>query len=231
MTTPEQFIEWVKQILNIRKTPAVEKAAGILGVTRLTIFRWLNGTMPPSKTASLLMDRIIRDNTDWLPERAAAFARRAHEGQTRKFTGAPYYTHVERVAALVRERTDRTELIAAAYLHDTMEDCGVTYETLAQHFGHAVANIVHALTNDNARKKQQGKVRYMIDKLTAMNPDALLVKLCDILNNISETHSANQARNYILIMDGLLSKPPLVWNHTHADLVAQILAAYRQNWS
>ena len=71
----------------------------------------------------------------------------------------------------------------------------------------------------------------MIDKLTAMNPDALLVKLCDILNNISETHSANQARNYILIMDGLLSKPPLAWNHTHADLVAQILAAYRQNWS
>ena len=83
MTTPEQFIDWVKQTLNIRKTPAVEKAAGLLGVTRLTIFRWLNGTMPPSKTSSLLMERIIRDNTDWLPQRAAAFARQAHEGQTR----------------------------------------------------------------------------------------------------------------------------------------------------
>ena len=54
-----------------------------------------DGNLP----ASLLMERIIRDNTDWLPERAAAFARQAHEGQTRKFTGAPYYTHVERVAA------------------------------------------------------------------------------------------------------------------------------------
>lgn len=157
MATPEQFIDWVKQTLNIRKTPAVEKAAGILGVTRLTIFRWLNGTMPPSKTAFLLMDRIIRGNTDWLPERAAAFARQAHEGQTRKFTGAPYYTHVERVAALVASRTDRPELIAAAYLHDTIEDCSVTYETLAQHFGHAVANIVHSLTNDNARKSNREK--------------------------------------------------------------------------
>lgn len=49
MTTPEQFIDWVKQTLNIRKTPAVEKAAGLLGVTRLTIFRWLNGTMPPQQ--------------------------------------------------------------------------------------------------------------------------------------------------------------------------------------
>lgn len=112
-----------------------------------------------------------------------------------------------------------------------MEDCGVTYETLAQHFGHAVANIVHTLTNDDARKKQQGKVRYMIEKLTAMNPDALLVKLCDILNNISETRSANQARNYILIMDGLLSNPPPAWNKTHADIAAQILASYRKNWS
>lgn len=88
---------------------------------------------------------------------SATFARKAHEGQTRKFTGAPYYTHVERVAALVRKRTDRPELIAAAYLHDTMEDCGVTYETLAQHFGHAVANIVHALTNDDARKSNREK--------------------------------------------------------------------------
>lgn len=186
-----------------------------------------DGNLP----TSLFMERIVRDNTDWLPERAAAFARQAHEGQTRKFTGAPYYTHVERVAALVRERTDAPELIAAAYLHDTMEDCGVTYETLARHFGHAVANIVHALTNDDARKKQQGKVRYMIDKLTAMNPDALLVKLCDILGNISETQSANQARNYILIIDGLLSNPPPAWNKTHADLAAQILASYRKNWA
>lgn len=71
----------------------------------------------------------------------------------------------------------------------------------------------------------------MIDKLTAMNPDALLVKLCDILNNISETQSSNQARNYILIMDGLLSKPPLAWNKTHANLVEQVLMVYRQNWS
>lgn len=54
-----------------------------------------------------------------------------------------------------------------------------------------------------------------------MNPDALLVKLCDILNNISETQSANQARNYILIMDGLLSNPPPAWNKTHADIAAQ----------
>lgn len=231
MTTPEQFIHWVKQTLNIRKTPAVEKAVGVLGVTRLTIFRWLGGVMPPSKTASLLMERIIRDNTDWLPERAATYAQKAHEGQTRKFTGAPYYTHVERVAALVAARTDRPELIAAAYLHDTMEDCGVTYETLAQHFGHPVANIVHALTNDDTRKKQLGKVRYMIDKLTAMNPDALLVKLCDILNNITETQSRHQADNYIVILDGILSNPPPVWNKTHADLADQILAAYRKNWT
>lgn len=162
---------------------------------------------------------------------AAVFARKAHEGQTRKFTGVPYYTHVEQVAALVAARTDRPELIAAAYLHDTMEDCGVAYETLAQLFGHSVADIVHALTNDDVRKKQLGKVRYMIDKLTAMNSDALLVKLCDILNNITETQSANQARNYTLIIDGLLSNPPSVWNKTHAVLAAQILAAYRENWN
>lgn len=51
-----------------------------------------------------------------------------------------------------------------------MADCGVIYETLVQHFGHAVAN-------NDVRKKQQGKVRYMTGKFAAMNPDAVRVFL------------------------------------------------------
>ena len=166
-----------------------------------------------------------------LPELASAFARKAHEGQTRKYTGDPYYSHVERVAALVAEHADRQELIAAAFLHDTIEDCGVSYEEIAQQFGYDVADIVQALTNDEERKNKMGKVSYMIDKLTNMNPDALLVKLCDTLNNMTETQSAHQAHQYFLIVEGVLKNPPLGWNKLHEKLASKIQDVYRVKWA
>ena len=62
---------------------------------------------------------------------AMAFAARAHEGQFRKGTRRPYIVHPREVAEIVSTMTDDEEIISAALLHDTIEDCaGVTREML-----------------------------------------------------------------------------------------------------
>ncbi len=159
------------------------------------------------------------------------FARAAHANQTRKYSGEPYFTHVERVAKLVAEHGGTPDQIAAAYLHDTLEDCEtVTYQQLADEFGSHVADLVLTLTNDEKKKEAVGKVPYMIAKLSVMSPEALLIKLCDTLNNITETPSPSQANNYRIIITALTSVPHPNWTPTHHLLAAKILTTYHTNF-
>lgn len=80
-------------------------------------------------------------------EHAKIFGRKAHEGQTRKYTGDPYWTHTEKVGKLVAEKTDDIEVIIAGYLHDVIEDTDVTYGDIVKVFGHRVAFLVQECTN------------------------------------------------------------------------------------
>src|SRR5688572_28437114 len=84
-----------------------------------------------------------------LVEKARQFATAAHRGvgQTRKYTGEPYDEHLRRVAPLVECLTDDPELIAAAWLHDVVEDTPVTLEEVEREFGHGVRELVGALTD------------------------------------------------------------------------------------
>lgn len=71
--------------------------------------------------------------TDKLQVRAARFARDAHKGQSRKYTGRPYIVHPMNVAVLVKNHytgPHYDEAIAAAWLHDVVEDCGVKLRTI-----------------------------------------------------------------------------------------------------
>ncbi len=165
-----------------------------------------------------------------LIQKAALFAKNAHAGQSRKFTHEPYFHHVESVAALVAEHGGTQEQIAAAYLHDTMEDCGITHATLSAEFGTDVADLVQYLTNNEELLETLGKVTYMIKKLAALPPDALLIKLCDTLNNITETRSEHQADNYRRIIEGLiLRKHPEKLPFPHSELAHKILSIYQAN--
>ena len=66
---------------------------------------------------------------------AAEFAEKAHRGAVRKGSDIPYITHPLETAVITSMMSDDDELIAAALLHDTMEDAGVSYEELKKHFG------------------------------------------------------------------------------------------------
>jgi len=113
-----------------------------------------------------------------LVDRAAAIARRAHQGQVDK-AGQPYIGHPSRVAGLVRERLDGDEFaVAAAWLHDTLEDTPVTEHDLAcQGFPPAVTRAVEAVTKRDD-EPDTGYVRRI-----AANRRAIIVKRADLMDN------------------------------------------------
>jgi (p)ppGpp synthase/HD superfamily hydrolase len=140
--------------------------------------------------------------SDPLVEKASAFAIAAHEGihQTRS-TGEPYWTHPQSVAGIVSEYTSDPEVIAAAWLHDTVEDTPTTLETLKSEFGPRVASLVDDLTNvappDCPTREQ--KITLNREHSAKASPDAKTVKLADVLHNLSDADDCDKdwARKYI----------------------------------
>lgn len=120
---------------------------------------------------------------------AASFAARAHVGQLRKWTGAPYITHPARVAARTMLLPSCTEATAcAAWLHDTIEDCGMTWGDLEIRFGEDAANLVQWLTNPSKGSSAPRAERKRIDRehISAAPIEAQQIKLLDRIDNLSE---------------------------------------------
>lgn len=117
--------------------------------------------------------------------KAIEFGTDRHKTQTRLFSGAPYFTHLSRVASIVKQYTQDEEIIMAAYLHDTVEDTKTSYEEIEEQFGPRVAALVKELTNVDEQIQAMGKPQYHLQKMTTMSDDALLIKLADKLDNTS----------------------------------------------
>ncbi len=118
-------------------------------------------------------------------QNAAGFAARMHLGQTRKDGVTPYVSHPFRVAMTVRDVfgcADETAL-AAALLHDVIEDTPADYDEVADDFGHEVARIVAALTKDMRLPEPQREPAYD-DGLRAADWRAHLIKLADQYDNL-----------------------------------------------
>lgn len=118
---------------------------------------------------------------------AHEFASEAHKGQERKFTGEPYTKHLEETSQMLWEVTEgnaSTDMYVAAILHDVVEDTEVTLEEVGRHFGGYVMSLVGELTIDDRQKEIEGKKVYLSRKINEMSDPALLIKLCDRLNNV-----------------------------------------------
>lgn len=120
-----------------------------------------------------------------LIERAERFARVCHAGQCRKGVARePYTIHLEEVSSLVEAWGGSDEAIAAAWLHDTIEDCPPTnHEDLVLEFGDPIANFVAELTDDKSLAKPQRK-ELQIENAAKKTPEAALVKLADKTSNV-----------------------------------------------
>ena len=120
---------------------------------------------------------------------AVAFADRAHDGQLRR-SGEPYVTHALEVAALVVDVGASTAMVAAALLHDTVEDAGVTLTEIAETFGEDVASMVEGCAKVAAVHPSAADAFAEADRLRrlfvalAADPRVVVVKLCDRLHNL-----------------------------------------------
>jgi (p)ppGpp synthase/HD superfamily hydrolase len=118
--------------------------------------------------------------------RAADFAARRHVGQRRKgVAGEPYVNHLLEVAALLAEATGGGDamLLAAALLHDTLEDTDTEYEELAARFGPDIAALVAEVTDDKSLPKAERK-RRQIESAPTASPRAKLLKIADKTSNV-----------------------------------------------
>jgi (p)ppGpp synthase/HD superfamily hydrolase len=110
---------------------------------------------------------------------AIAFAEAAHDGQLRKGTDQPYAVHPLEVGALLAHHyPERPDLIAAGFLHDTIEDTHVRREDLARRFGPETARLVVAVT------KRWYKAPWSLD---VGDLDVVRLKAADCVSNIRAT--------------------------------------------
>ncbi|QEL19393.1 HD domain-containing protein [Limnoglobus roseus] len=118
---------------------------------------------------------------------AVAFAARAHKNQIRKDKETPYVSHVFRVALTVSQvfGFHQPTLIAAAVLHDTIEDTTTDYDDLLEKFGEEVARIVVALTKDMRLPEEEREEAYR-KQLVAGGWPVCVCKLADIYDNTND---------------------------------------------
>lgn len=122
-----------------------------------------------------------------LPDRALAFARRAHGAidQRRKYTGEPYIVHPIAVAEIVRSVSHTDAMLAAAYLHDVIEDTPVRITEVAAEFGPEVAELVDWLTDVSRPSDGNRRVRKQLDleHIAHAPAAAKTIKLADVIDN------------------------------------------------
>lgn len=124
-----------------------------------------------------------------LVERAALFAAAAHAavGQKRKYTGEPYILHPRAVAEIVQTVEHTPEMVAAAWLHDVVEDTQVTLNDIESAFGEQVRELVFWLTDVSKPEDGNRKTRKALDREHSAKapPEAQTVKLADLIDNTS----------------------------------------------
>lgn len=160
-----------------------------------------------------MADRVLE-----LIRSAEDFARKAHGDQKRKFTGAPYWHHLQAVARTLLQYGATPDVIAAGWLHDTIEDTATTYQELVAAFGQQIANLVMEVTD--VSQKHSGNtpegvgnriLRKQVDRqyLAGASWRGQMIKCADMLDNTSDIleHGGGFARIYVpekkLLIDAL----------------------------
>jgi (p)ppGpp synthase/HD superfamily hydrolase len=129
---------------------------------------------------------------------AARFAAEKHAQQKRKGeNGEPYFNHLLEVAELIgaSSRDLDVELMMAAFLHDTVEDTGVTLVELAKNFGQDVAALVAEVTDDKSLAKETRK-QLQVQTAHKKSARAQTLKLADKISNLRS----------------IITSPPVGWN-------------------
>ena len=145
-----------------------------------------------------------------LLDRAIIFAVKAHAGTERRGKGFPYIVHPMEAMEIVSTMTADQGLLAAAALHDTVEDTDVTVDQIRSEFGDRIASLVAAETDAVMEGKSENETWHerkqaAIDRLARVSRDAKIVAMGDKLSNMRAI-----ARDYAMQGDAL-------WNLFHVN--------------
>lgn len=148
-----------------------------------------------------------------LLERAYRLAFRAHDGQKRK-SGEPYITHPIAVTQILADYGMDKATLAAAFLHDTVEDTDVTLEDITTEFGSEIAYLIDGVTKldriqyGTREQAQAATIRKMV---IAMAEDlrVLIIKLCDRLHNVRTAASLRSEKQQRVARETLDVYAPL----------------------
>ena len=182
------------------------------------------------KDEDMKTDNKINNNISEELEVTIEYAKEMHNGQYRH-DGSPYIRHplsvLENVLKYKKSKSLET-LLMSACLHDTLEDTSATYYDIVQKFGPKVASIVLELTTDEDMKKALGKEQYLSYKMKNMSSWALVIKLCDRLDNVSdllnddnESFKIKYINESINILEFLVQNREL--SKTHITIIEQII--------
>jgi len=158
-----------------------------------------------------------------LINRASAFAEWKHIDHARKYTNLPYFTHLRNVAHIVASVTNDEEVIAAAFLHDTLEDTATSYDELVAEFGGRVADLVREVTDVYTSDyfpfyNRQHRKLLERQRLADTSADAQTIKLADLIDNSRDIvkHDPGFARKYLAekraLLDVMKLGDPILWD-------------------
>jgi (p)ppGpp synthase/HD superfamily hydrolase len=119
-------------------------------------------------------------------QKAILFAFEKHFNQ-KDDSGEPYFFHVLSVAKILENITHDQDLIAAAYLHDTIEDTDATYEDIKKNFGKKIADLVYEVTKEGTKTKG-----YYFPRLHTR--EGIMLKFADRLSNLSRMEPWDEDR-------------------------------------
>lgn len=119
-------------------------------------------------------------------EKAKIFATKAHHGQLRRYTNKPYINHPQEVVNIVSKVAKDQNQIAAAWLHDVVEDTVFTLKDIEDEFGRNIAELVYWLTDVSKPQDGSRATRKAIDRqhIAKAPGHAQTIKLADIIDNL-----------------------------------------------
>lgn len=156
-------------------------------------------------------------------ERALRLAVRAHAGQTRKTDDTPYITHPVAVALYLTQRGADERTVAAALVHDVLEDTEVTSDALRAELGEEVYAIVAALTHDDTLSWEDKKLAY-IESVRRGSTAVKLVALADKIHNLK------------CLIEAFEQEGDSVWRHFNRGYEKKVwfeeamVAMFRESW-